>query len=109
MRYTLRLLTLDQLTRAAGVICALELMRDEPAWKEGARRTLGDWPIEIGLWVGSAATPNRLGKRGDGKSDTAIGSYQAVSQPSGASPSPDQGMPVVLGAVLGRQLSVHAE
>ncbi len=27
MRYTLRLLTLDQLSRAAGVVCALELMR----------------------------------------------------------------------------------
>jgi len=31
MRYTLRLLTLDQLSRAAGVICALELARDDPA------------------------------------------------------------------------------
>ena len=30
MRYTLRLLTLDQLARAAGVVCALELMRGEP-------------------------------------------------------------------------------
>ena len=32
MRYTLRLLTLDQLSRAAGVVCALELMRGEAAW-----------------------------------------------------------------------------
>src|SRR6202140_2237399 len=31
MRYTLRLLTLDQLSRAAGVVCALELMRTDPA------------------------------------------------------------------------------
>ena len=31
MRYTLRLLTLDQLARAAGVVCALELMRTDPA------------------------------------------------------------------------------
>ena len=30
MRYTLRLLTLDQLARAAAVVCALELMRDDP-------------------------------------------------------------------------------
>ncbi|MGH7248686.1 MAG: DISARM system helicase DrmA, partial [Pseudomonadota bacterium] len=30
MRYTLRLLTLDQLSRAAGVVCALELMRTDP-------------------------------------------------------------------------------
>lgn len=41
MRYTLRLLTLDQLTRAAGVVCALELMRGEPAWQSGGRTWLG--------------------------------------------------------------------
>ena len=59
MRYTLRLLTLDQLNRAAALICALELERQaDPA-------ALGDWPFEIGLWVGQAATPNRMGKRGD--------------------------------------------
>lgn len=58
MRYTLRLLTLDQLSRASALICALELERE----KDKAR--LGDWPFEIGLWVGSAATPNRMGKRG---------------------------------------------
>ena len=23
----------------------------------------GDWPFEIGLWVGRAATPNRMGKK----------------------------------------------
>jgi hypothetical protein len=27
---------------------------------------LGKWPFEIGLWVGQAATPNRMGRRGDG-------------------------------------------
>jgi hypothetical protein len=59
MRYTLRLLTLDQLGRAATLICALELERQQDAEK------LGDWPIEIGLWVGRAATPNRMGKKGD--------------------------------------------
>ena len=58
MRYTLRLLTLDQLRRAAALVCALELERDlEPR--------LGKWPFEIGLWVGRAATPNRMGKKGD--------------------------------------------
>ena len=51
MRYTLRLLTLDQLSRAAALICALELERDQDKAK------LGEWPFEIGLWVGSAATP----------------------------------------------------
>lgn len=65
MRYTLRLLTLDQLGRAAGLVCALELEREE----DPAR--YGEWPFEIGLWVGKAATPNLMGKRGDGRSDSA--------------------------------------
>ena len=61
MRYTLRLLTLDQLQRAATLVCALELIRQaSPSPKD-----LGEWPFEIGLWVGRAATPNRMGKKGD--------------------------------------------
>ncbi len=63
MRYTLRLLTLDQLGRASALVCALELERRERL-KSGDTK-LGDWPFEIGLWVGSAATPNRMGGRGD--------------------------------------------
>jgi hypothetical protein len=74
MRYTLRLLTLDQLARAAGVVCALELMRTDPKnVDEKGRRQLGDWPIEIGLWVGSDASPNRLGRTGDADQTTAVG------------------------------------
>jgi hypothetical protein len=59
MRYTLRLLTLDQLGRASTLICALELERQKDVEK------LGEWPFEIGLWVGQAATPNRMGQIGD--------------------------------------------
>lgn len=59
MRYTLRLLTLDQLSRAATLICALELERQRDA------ELLGDWPFEIGLWVGQGATPNYMGRKGD--------------------------------------------
>ncbi len=58
MRYTLRLLTLDQLARASAVVCALEMERIE-------HKRLGEWPIEIGLWVGRAASPNRMGYKGD--------------------------------------------
>lgn len=68
MRYTLRLLTLDQLSRAAGLVCALELLRTKTA--EGKAK-LGDWPIEIGLWVGGAASPNRLKPRNSGDKDAA--------------------------------------
>ena len=73
MRYTLRLLTLDQLGRAAGVVCALELLRDGPDYcGPDGRPLLGDWPIEIGLWVGSDASPNWLGGKGDKRDDTAV-------------------------------------
>lgn len=52
MRYTLRLLTLQQFERAATLICALEIMRrDDPA-------KLGREPFLIGLWVGFSLTPN---------------------------------------------------
>ncbi len=58
MRYTLRLLTLDQLGRAATLLCALELERQQDV------EELGLWPFEIGLWVGQSATPNRMGIQG---------------------------------------------
>lgn len=80
MRYTLRLLTLDQLSRAAGVVCALELMRHEPAWQQDGKKLLGDWPIEIGLWVGSAASPNRLGGKGNKDQDTAVARVSRYSK-----------------------------
>jgi hypothetical protein len=52
LRYTLRLLTLDQLERAARLICALEVLRREhPA-------ELGKTRFSIGLWVGQSATAN---------------------------------------------------
>jgi hypothetical protein len=65
MRYTLRLLTLDQLSRASTLICALELERQNDVQK------LGEWPFEIGLWVGQAATPNVMGRKGDGNANSA--------------------------------------
>ena len=58
MRYTLRLLTLDQLGRAATLMCALEIERQNDVEKLGLR------PFEIGLWVGQSATPNRMGIKG---------------------------------------------
>ncbi|MDA2928742.1 DISARM system helicase DrmA [Acidobacteria bacterium AH-259-O06] len=82
MRYTLRLLTLDQLARAAGLVCALELERD----KDPARH--GKWPFEIGLWVGKAATPNVLGHRGDGRSDSARSKVRQFKNDPRNKPSP---------------------
>ena len=82
MRYTLRLLTFDQLARAAGLVCALELERE----RDPAR--YGEWPFEIGLWVGKAATPNVLGRKGDKRRDTARTRTIHYKQNPRAKPSP---------------------
>ncbi len=52
MRYTLRLLTLQQFQRATALICAMESIRkQEPeVW--------GNVSFTIGLWVGQKVTPN---------------------------------------------------
>ncbi|MFD5660007.1 helicase-related protein [Streptomyces hirsutus] len=52
MRYTLRLLTAQQFLRAAGLICALEDLRQR---EEG----LGSEQFSIGIWVGGDSTPNK--------------------------------------------------
>ena len=54
LRYTLRLLTLDQLKRAATLICALELERRTQPERLGTTR------FAVGLWVGRSATANTL-------------------------------------------------
>ncbi len=82
MRYTLRLLTLDQLGRASTLICALELIREK------RQDRLGTWPFEIGLWVGKAATPNRMGKKGDGDDQSARSRTIAFQNNTREKPSP---------------------
>jgi hypothetical protein len=55
MRYTLRLLTLQQFQRASALICAMELIRQEAV--AGGDNSLGSVPFTIGLWVGNKVTP----------------------------------------------------
>ena len=52
MRYTLRLLTLQQFQRAAALIAACEVIRRDDPQLWGTR------PFRIGLWVGMRSTPN---------------------------------------------------
>jgi hypothetical protein len=61
MRYTLRLLTLQQFQRAAALLCACELRRRALYGKgeDAEQRRWGSTPMRIGLWVGQASTPNR--------------------------------------------------
>ena len=80
MRYTLRLLTLQQYQRATGLICALEIQR---------QAHLADAaPISIGLWVGQASTPNDI--------DTARRALQKARRPGARDTDEDSSDPVQL-------------
>lgn len=57
MRYTLRMLTAQQFERAASLICECELIR--------RREGLPGGEISIGMWVGSAVTPNHVASDDD--------------------------------------------
>jgi len=52
VRYPLRLLTLQQARRLMRVLAQAELVR--------LRHQIQGWPFEIGFWVGSGNTPNRV-------------------------------------------------
>jgi hypothetical protein len=72
MRYTLRLLTLQQFQRASLLIMALELIRRWDRYK------LGKEPIYIGMWVGQGTLPNSL--------DELEKAYQKMHGPSSKIP-----------------------
>ena len=55
MRYTLRLLTLQQFQRATALMCAMEVLRRQ--WTAEGDHSLGEYPFTIGLWVGNKVTP----------------------------------------------------
>lgn len=63
MRYTLRLLTVQQYERAAALICACEVVRSGAASHcdaARARKLVDGAPISLGLWVGEPSSPNKV-------------------------------------------------
>lgn len=82
MRYTLRLLTLQQFQRAASLICACEKLRRD------AVETWGSEPFRLGLWVGQKSTPNTTEQsaravnqeRGNSNSYGSVGSIGSPAQ-----------------------------
>jgi hypothetical protein len=85
MRYTLRLLTLQQFQRAAALICACERIRLDTAARGDQR--WGQEPFRLGLWVGQRTTPNYTDQSAD-----AIQSSRGRYRPSvfGGSGTPAQ-------------------
>lgn len=69
MRYTLRLLTLQQFQRATAFMCACEVIRRADRNSNGKSKW-GSEPFSVGLWLGHTSTPNRLG--GDDGAKTQI-------------------------------------
>jgi hypothetical protein len=73
MRYTLRLLTLQQFQRAAALLCACEVIRrsDVAKW--------GDTPFRLGLWVGNKTTPNSLKNAAEALRQKRVGGKPSAS------------------------------
>lgn len=59
MRYTLRLLTIQQFQRAASLMCACERIRNDN------KANWGELPFMVGLFVGQSTTSNSIGKKND--------------------------------------------
>lgn len=79
MRYTLRLLTLQQFQRATALVCACEVIRREAVAAGDSK--WGTEPFRLGLWVGYKTTPNTTDKSDDAVK-TAHGQYQQGAQGS---------------------------
>ena len=56
MRYTLRLLTVQQFQRATALVCACEYLRRKET--VDGRPRFGAEPFRIGMWVGGRTSPN---------------------------------------------------
>ncbi|MGG1940444.1 DISARM system helicase DrmA [Paenibacillus polymyxa] len=76
MRYTLRLLTLQQFQRATALICAMEVVRRKES------NLWGNQPFTIGLWVGQKVTPNTTKESHEAIERERDGKYRGGSTPA---------------------------
>jgi hypothetical protein len=76
MRYTLRLLTIQQFQRATTLICAMEVQRRAETAKWGGT------PFTIGLWVGQRVTPNTTEESHEAIEREREGKYGVGSTPA---------------------------
>lgn len=81
VRYPLRLLTLQQARRLMRVLVQAELVR--------LRHRIPGWPFELGFWVGSGNTPNRVAQGFGGVPPVTAAAHQTdaalLHPPTGAS------------------------
>lgn len=91
MRYTLRLLTIQQFQRATTLICAMEVERrkDEAKW--------GEEPFRIGLWVGQKVTPNTTEESHKAIEDERNGTSKSGSTPAQLTSCPWCGSEIAAG------------
>jgi hypothetical protein len=76
MRYTLRLLTLQQFHRASVLLCAMEHIRKK------ADNVWGGEPFTLGLWVGQKVTPNTTADSSEAIEHERERHYRAGSSPA---------------------------
>ena len=91
MRYTLRLLTLQQFQRASTLICAMEVIRRNDPEKWGSE------PFTIGLWVGQRVTPNTTEQAHEAIQAIRAGQRQLSSSPYQITTCPWCGVEIVEG------------
>jgi len=81
VRYPLRLLTLQQARRLMRVLVQAELVR--------LRHRIPGWPFELGFWVGSGNTPNRVAQGFGGVPPVTAAAHQTdaalLNPPTGSS------------------------
>ena len=79
MRYTLRLLTIQQFQRATTLLCAMEVLRQENA---ESLKKWGKEPFSLGLWVGNKVTPGTTEQSHEAIEAERDGQYASRSTPA---------------------------